>query len=303
MVVGLGVSAIETLALGIAAAATGSVGLRTQTVTSVADVAAGVFLLIGVISSARLPDTRHPLGYGRERFFWSFVAAIGIFLGGFGAAVAETVEAAIHPAQPDAYLLGYSILVVVIALDSVALVAGLRPLVRRARERRLPVGELLWRGTDPAVTTVVLGSAAGVSGGLVAGLGLAVGQLTSRPVFDTAASGLIGLILLATSVVLLHTNRELLTGRGVPAALLRRMQAVVGERPGVVAVPDIFALVVGPSSLIVDGDVIFQDSLDVPAVEQVIVEAADALRALWPAVTYVYLNPVAARRSRTPRAE
>lgn len=56
-----------------------------------ADVAGSVFLLIGVVSSARPADDRHPLGYGRERFFWSFVAAVGIFIGGFGVAVAETI--------------------------------------------------------------------------------------------------------------------------------------------------------------------------------------------------------------------
>jgi divalent metal cation (Fe/Co/Zn/Cd) transporter len=77
--------------------------MKTQTVTNLADVAVGVFLLIGVVSGDRPPDEDHPLGYGRERFFWSFIAAAGIFVGGFGAAVAETVQTALPPAPTGSY--------------------------------------------------------------------------------------------------------------------------------------------------------------------------------------------------------
>ena len=67
----LGVNGAETLALGSAAWVTGSVGLRAQTAANAADLAVVAFLLIGVLSSARPADDSHPLGYGRERFFWS----------------------------------------------------------------------------------------------------------------------------------------------------------------------------------------------------------------------------------------
>ena len=296
--VGLYVSIAQTAALAVAAGLTGSTALKTQTATGLADVAGGVFLLIGVISSGRAADDRHPLGYGKERFFWSFVAAVGVFLGGFGAAVVETVQAALHPESTRYHLIGYATLAVIIGLDGVALAVGLRPLLARARQRHLSTVRLLWHGTDPAATTVVLTSAAGVVGGVLAAAGLASTQLTGRSVGDVLASALIGVVLLATSVVLLHTNRELLTGRGVSSADIAQMRDLVQRQPGVQGVPDIFAVVVGPATLIVDGDVIFDDALDVPAVEDVIVHAAAALRTVWPAIAYVYLNPVAAPRPR-----
>jgi cation diffusion facilitator family transporter len=296
--VGLVVAVGQTLALAAAAMMTGSAGLKTQSVTNLADVAVGVFLLVGVISGDRPPDEHHPLGYGRERFFWSFIAAVGIFIGGFGAAVAETLQTAFHPQPTGSYLVGYSVLAVVIALDAVALATGLRPLRQRASNRRLPLGTFLWRGTDPAVTTIVLSSAAGLTGGIIAAAGLALLEVTGRPVTDVISSALIGLVLLGTSLVLLHTNRELLTGRGLPPAQITQMRGMVNDLPGVVAVPDLFAVVVGPSSLIVDADVVFEDSLDVPQVEAIIVDAATAMRAKWPTITFVYLNPVAQLRPR-----
>ena len=76
------------------------------------------------------------------------------------------------------------------------------------------------------------------------------------------------------------------------------MQRVVAAQPGVIAVPDLFAVVIGPSSLIVNGDVTFADELTVPDVEQAILAAAAALRARWPSVDYVYLTPVPKARSR-----
>lgn len=298
IVVGFCVAVAQTIALAVAAIITGSAAMRTQTVTNLADVAVGAFLLIGLVSGDRLPDDNHPLGYGRERFFWSFVAAVGIFIGGFGAAVDETVQATLHPGHTGSYLVGYVVLATVIVLDLAALVTGLRPLLRQAQSRAIPLARLLWRGTDPAVTTVVLSSAAGLTGGILAAAGLAGRELTRRPLLDAIASALIGAVLLATSVALLHTNRELLTGRGISASLVAKMRLVVSSQPGVVGVPDIFAIIVGPSTLIVDGDVIFDDALDVPQVEKTIVNAATALRASWPSVTYVYLNPVAAKRPR-----
>jgi cation diffusion facilitator family transporter len=300
--VGLVVSVAETLALAFAAVATGSASLATQTATSVADVAGGIFLIIGVASSGRAADQRHPLGYGSERFFWSLLAAVGIFVGGFGAAVAETVKAYTDPRPVGSFALGYCVLIVLIALDGVSLGVAVRALSRRAAQRQIALLRLLWRGTDPAVTTVVLTSVAGVLGGVLALCGLAGRELTGASSVDATASALIGLMLFATSVVLLHTNRELLTGRGLPLEETTSMADLIAARPGVVAVPDLFAVVVGPSSLIVEGDVVFDDDLAVPALEAAVSAAAGALRARWPNVTYVYLNPVARKRSRGPSA-
>ena len=292
------VAIAQTVALALAVSSTRSVAMKTQTVTNLADVAVGVFLLLGVLRSDRLPDADHPLGYGRERFFWSFVAAAGIFVGGVGTAAAETIQAVLHPERAGCYVVGYIVLAVVICLDFATLFASLRPMLRRANARRINLVRLLWRGTDPAVTTVFLSSAAGLAGGLIAVSGLTVREVTQRPIADAIASAMIGVVLLATSALLLHTSRELLTGRSVSPTVIERMRTVVGAQAGIIGVPDIFAIVVGPASLIVGGDVIFDDALDVPKVESAIVDAASELRKFWAMIVYVYLNPVAAHRER-----
>jgi cation diffusion facilitator family transporter len=297
----LGANSVEMLALGVAALVTGSVALRAQTTANAAEVAVGVFLLIGVLSSARSPSATHPLGYGRERFFWSLFAALGIFVGGAGLALDGAVRAALHPSPVDDFAIGYVVLAATLALDAFALEIALRPLRKRAAARGVPLRTHVQEMTDSAATTVVVGGGCAILGGVVALFGLAASQATGSATPDTVASALIGLLLLVASVVLLQTNRELLTGRGVPPPMLREMRRIIAEQVGVVGISDLFAVVIGPAAVIVDGDIVFAENLDLPVVEQTILDSATALRERFPVIQYVYLTPVArARPGRAP---
>jgi cation diffusion facilitator family transporter len=301
VLVSLAVNGIETAALGTAAWATGSVALRAQTAANAADMAVIAFLFIGELSSDRPADESHPLGYGRERFFWSLFAALGIFVGGAGLSLEAAFSAALHPSPVDHYAIAYLVVVTTAALNAFTLVIALRPIRLQAAGRGISLRAQAQRSTDPAAMTVVVGGACAIVGAVAAAAGLVASQLTGSPAPDTVASAFIGLVLLVASVVLLRTNRALLSGRGVPLQMLREMKAVVAAQPGIVAVPDLFAVIVGPSSLIVDGDVTFADDLTVPGVENAIAEAAAALRERWPSIDFVYLTPVSQARLRRAR--
>ena len=301
VLVSLAVNGIETAALGTAAWATGSVALRAQTAANAADMAVIAFLFIGVLSSDRPADESHPLGYGRERVFWSLFAALGIFVGGAGLSLEAAFSAALHPSPVDHYAIAYLVVVTTAALNAFTLVIALRPIRLQAAGRGISLRAQAQRSTDPAAMTVVVGGACAIVGAVAAAAGLVASQLTGSPAPDTVASAFIGLVLLVASVVLLRTNRALLSGRGVPLQMLREMKAVVAAQPGIVAVPDLFAVIVGPSSLIVDGDVTFADDLTVPGVENAIAEAAAALRERWPSIDFVYLTPVSQARLRRAR--
>jgi divalent metal cation (Fe/Co/Zn/Cd) transporter len=141
-----------------------------------------------------------------------------------------------------------------------------------------------------------------VIGGGVTQVGPVVSQLTGDPAPDTAAGALIGLMLLVASGVLLETNRALLTGRGVSARMLAEIRGVIHAQPGVIGVADLFAVVIGPSSLVVDGDIMLAANLDVSCAEETIMRSVHVLRQLWPRIEYVYLTPLAKpRRSRVGR--
>jgi cation diffusion facilitator family transporter len=302
VITALAVNCIEVAGLGIAAWITGSTALRAETAVNVAEVLVVVFLLLGVLKSAREPDERHPLGHGRERFFWSLFAALGLFFGGGGLAIDEAVQSAFHPTHVQSYALAYIVLASTAVLDAYSLVIGLRPFLDQASRRNFSPREYLRRSTDPASVTVIVAGSCAVLGAIVAAAGLLATQLSKSSTPDTIASAVIGLLLIAASGFLLQINRDLIGGRGVSPATLRAMRSVVASQAGVKEVSDLFAVVVGPMSLVVDGNVIFQDDLSVSVVEQTIERTNEELRKRWPMIQHIYLTPVPAQPRLTPRS-
>jgi divalent metal cation (Fe/Co/Zn/Cd) transporter len=152
--------------------------------------------------------------------------------------------------------------------------------------------------TEPAATTELIGNGIGLAGGILATVALALTQATGSRWPDSIASGLIGLALMAAAVALTQQNRSLLTGRGVHPGQLEAMRSVIAAQAGVVDVPDLLAVVVGPATLVVDGDITFEDALTVPEVEAALARVETDLKARRPEVRYVYLTAVSAHRPR-----
>lgn len=296
VLVSLAVNVAELVGLAITAWLTSSSALFSQATANAADVAVASFLFIGVLASSKPADDTHPVGYGRERFFWSLLAALGIFVGGGGLAIVGAVQSALHPSTIHSYLTAYLVLVACIALDAYALATSVRPLIKQAAKHRRSLFAMLVTSTDPTSVTVAVGSGGALFGGVIATIGVGASQLFGSELPDTIAGALIGVMLLVGSALLLKSNRELLTGRSIPVPILAEMRSLIEEQPGIITVQDLFGIVIGPASVVVDGDVTLSDDLDVPAAEVVIKRAITALRERWPKVVYVYLTPVAVRR-------
>ncbi len=290
------VQAPQTVALAAATITTGASALMAQTFVGAADLAVQVFLIVGVRTSAREADATHPVGYGRERYFWSLYAALAIFVSGFTVAIEEVLRQVLYPTSVSSFGVGYAVLAVNVVLDGVACAYALRETRRRARARRRSIVQYLRRTTEPATATELIANSIAVAGGVLALIGLALTQVLGTAIPDTVASGLIGIALIVAAVALTQQNRSLLTGRGVDEELLTAMRGVVAAQTGVVDVPDLFAVVVGPVTTVVDGDVVFADELNVPDIEASIERAGIELRSRWPQIRYVYLTPVSEPR-------
>ena len=113
-------------------------------------------LLVGSLRSGRPADDQHPLGYGREAYFWSLFAALAIFLGGGALALGEAWRTMGEESGQGAYSIEYAVLVGVLIANVWSLRAVAGP-VGRSRIRSY-AGELR-RTSDPIVVTVVLDNA------------------------------------------------------------------------------------------------------------------------------------------------
>lgn len=177
----MAVIVVETLALGLAAWNSSSAALFALTAQSVAGLVVEGLLLVGSLRSGRPADDRHPLGYGREAYFWSLFAALAIFVGGGALALGEAWCTLGEESGQGTYSIEYAVLVGVLIANVWSLRAVVGP-VGRSRIRSY-AGELR-RTSDPIVVTVVVDNATSVAGTVLALLGLALHQATGAPVFD-----------------------------------------------------------------------------------------------------------------------
>src|SRR5689334_20539292 len=93
-----------------AARLTGSSAMTSEAIHSLVDTGNEILLLYGLRRAARPPDELHPLGHGREIYFWSFVVTILIFALGAGVSVYEGISHVMAPVPIAAAFVNYVVL-------------------------------------------------------------------------------------------------------------------------------------------------------------------------------------------------
>src|SRR4051794_37112688 len=140
---------------------------------SVADTTNQMLLLVAVKRSNRPADERHPFGYGRERYFWSLLAAVGIFVGGGVFAVYQGVSHLVGGhGEGGHYALTYAVLGIAFVLESISWTQAVRQLRGDARKTERTFRDELWATSDPAATTVFLEDTGAIAGLAIAAAGV-----------------------------------------------------------------------------------------------------------------------------------
>jgi len=96
---------------------TGSSAVAAGAAEALADTANDVFLLIAQRRSSRPPDDQHPLGYGREAYFWALIAALGVFVTAAAFSLREGITELIHPSTSSSFAVAYIVLGISAVLD------------------------------------------------------------------------------------------------------------------------------------------------------------------------------------------
>jgi len=266
--------------------------MLTEGFHSVVDSTNQLLLLYGQKRSTRPPDERHPLGYGRELYFWSFVVAILIFSTGAGLSIYEGVVHIAHPEPIRSPLINYVVLGFSFLLEGGSWLVAVREFATTTK------GDQGWwkavrRSKDPPTFIVLFEDSAAMFGLIVAAIGITLSVTTGDPRWDGAASILIGLALAAVAFVLARESKDLLIGEGADPAMVAAVRAAVDGRPEVSGVNEISTVHIGPQNIFVGLSVDFVDSVPVGRIEVMIAEAEVELRARWPAIRSLYIKPQA----------
>src|SRR5215218_8080279 len=156
----------------MAAVITGSSGMMAEALHSFADTTNQVFLLLGLRFFNRPPSKKHPFGYGKERFFWSFIAAIFIFGVGATFAIYEGIEKVRHPHEPENLFWAYGVLAVSFLLETGSIALALYQEVKEAHHEGLSFADYLRESKDPTAKTVIFEDSAALIGIIIAATGL-----------------------------------------------------------------------------------------------------------------------------------
>jgi len=243
------------VAKAFAAVLTGSVALFAETLHSLADTGNQLLLFKGLRGARKQADLRHPLGYGSEVFFWSLLAALGIFAVGGVLAIWEGVQHLLHPIELRSSLLGCAVLAMGCVFDGISWLTSFRQLRREATQRGVPFKKHLRSTTDTAVTAVFYEDSGAIIGNLLALTGLGIHEVTGSPVPDAVAGIIIGIQLTVIGMQLAARNRDLLTNRSDSPVVLDRIRDLLAATPEVAGVGKLLSIFVGPHKLLVIAEV------------------------------------------------
>jgi cation diffusion facilitator family transporter len=209
------------------------------------------FLLIANRRSMRKPDEHRPLGYGREAYVWSLLAAVGLFVVGAVVSVWHGVSELMHPTGGghEAYLVGYIVLGVAFLLEGSSLLQAYRQLHGEAEEYDREVLEYALATSDPTVRAVFAEDSAALIGLVIALAGLGLHQLTGSAVWDAIGSILVGVLLGVVAVILIDRNRRYLTGETGSPELHDAAVKHLAEQPDVAKVRFMRLEYIGPKQI------------------------------------------------------
>ena len=299
------IAGVANIVVGLAKLAagiiSGSSAMLAEAAHSAADTLNQVFLLTSLHQAERPADRDHPFGHGQDRYFWSLLAAFGIFIAGGGFSIFEGLLALTrsHNENP---LVAYIALAVAFAAEGTSFARAFWQVRGEARHRSEDVLHHVESSPDITVKVALFEDSAAVVGLILAALGVGLSQLTGSPVWDGGASIAIGVLLVVVAIKLAMDSRELLIGRAADPAVQQLIREEIESRPGVDALLDLRTMHMGPDSLIVGARVALDDEMGAGQAEDLADEIDRRLSEKLPLQPHVFIDPTQTRQPPQPEA-
>ena len=268
---------------------TGSSSMLAEAVHSVADTSNQGLLLFGQREARKQADELHPFGYGRSRYFYSFVVALVLFTLGSVFALYEGYHKISHPEELTSPVVAIAILVVAISLEGYSFRTAM------VESRPLKGSAGWWRfirtSRNPELPVVLLEDTGALIGLMFALTGVGLTMLTGQPVWDGIGTVAIGVLLGLIAVILMIEMHSLLIGEGATSQEDKAIRTALEQTDNVDRLIHIRTQYLGPEELLVGAKIALAADTDLATVAATIDAAEEAVRAAVPAATVIYLEP------------
>ncbi len=282
----------------IAGAVSNSSAMIAEGVHSVVDTINQLLLLLGIKLSRKKPDKYHPLGYGKELYFWSFVVSIMIFGLGGGISIYQGIMHILHPIELGDPKWSYIVLSLSIVFEGSSLI------VAATEFNRLRNGQSWWQAIvnskDPSTFLVLFEDAAAVLGLLIVLICLWLSHHLNKPFIDGIASLLVGLLLVFVSLILARESRSLLMGEGLNKKTKVRIKNIVEDDASVMRLMHLLSSYQSPEEVLLMLIVAFKPDQNTAQINNAIDRIRDTIKAEYRLVRFVIIQPEVYERRVNP---
>lgn len=272
----------------MASAYTGSSAMLSEAIHSLVDSGNQILLLFGLYRANRPADTKHPFGYGRELYFWSFVVAIMIFAVGAGVSVYEGAQKLWHPHPITSPLINYAVLCLAMVFEAGSLYVAIKEFNKQK-------GKEGWvnavrASKDPSVFTVLFEDIAAMLGLFVALAALLMAEYFGLAWMDGAGSILIGVILSFAAMFLAYETKGLLIGEAASQEVRDGLRTIIAKAGSVVEVNEMRTMHMGPYDVLLALSLDFKDNIKVKTVEDTIYTLETEIKAKFPEIKRLFIE-------------
>ena len=268
---------------------TGSSAMLSEAVHSVVDTGNEGLLLYGQYRSDKPADPIHPLGYGRELYFWSFIVALLIFATGAGVSFYEGVLHMLAPEPIRTPLVSYVVLGLSFAFESVSWFIAYRNFLRT--KGTAGHWEAVRDSKNPPDFIVLFEDTAALAGIVIALFGTVAAAQFGYERADGLASIGIALVLAATAVVLARESKGLLIGEPASPEIVASIHEIAARHPAVDRINRVVTTHLAPDEIMVALSADFDDRVSAGVVETAVAEIQTEIRQANPTVAIVYITP------------
>jgi cation diffusion facilitator family transporter len=285
---------------------TGSPAMLSETYHSISDTGNQVFLLVGIFYGRRERSDRHPFGYGKAQFFYSFLVAVMLFgIAGWESAK-HGYEAITHPGAHgprtaelpftdvvfDAVYVNYGVLIGAILFEAYAFKKAYAEMTRQMDVHGWDsMGEAFRKTSDVTTLTALTEDTIAMAGAGIALFGVYLTRVTGNPLYDAVSALIIGFLLMGFAVALAWENKRLLLGESLPDGDGAKLRELVAGWDGVAEVLDFRTVYFGPGSVLVTADVGFDSDLTAEDIDDRITDIVAAMKEAESHVERVYIEP------------
>src|SRR5215211_189938 len=274
----------------------GSAAMFAEAAHSLADTTNQAFLLVSIQLGKREPTPARPFGYGQERYLWTFMAAVGMFLAGAIFAIGfGGIELATGGGESEGFEVAYVVLALSFAAEGTSWVRAFRQTRSEAREAEKPLWRYARESRDPNVKMVLFEDTVALMGLLLAAFGIGLNEITGSTFYDPIASVVIGLLLVSVAFWMGRDAKHLLIGSAALPEERKAIEEAIEDYDEVEEVEELLTMVLGPNALMVAARVNLRDDIDADRVEKVSSAIDERLQEVVPDVTEVFLDATPGR--------